>query len=706
MAEIRRLNQPKGSFRLTKMPFPPSRLIRRDFLMQMGILLGPQPLASLSAFGGSRSETESIQTTRPRPRGPSRCFRQFNLDWSWIALRPEQIGEFFREASPVSIADFLASSFVDGTVVMAVPHHGYCTHNTRVGTRFPSLTYDWFGQMVEELHRRDISAFGYVTLNWNWKYIREHLGQDYIHGQPDAEGICGDRVLICLNAPGYLDLVQAYTEEVLRQYPVDGMRWDILKTPRGCSCSGCRHLYREIFGESWARLQPLPPEIQDEMHDRTIERVVRRLYRFCKSIRPDVEVWQNHLNPYYPNPIHLAREMDIAYNEFGDPFRLLLIQGVSKHRAVINGLMNQAPDNPPQELDRRHWRLSLALGGRCYSYYGHRHTDPATLLPDPLFRHWHREHLSPFYRMVRDIQEWLEDAEAVTDILVLFCDRTRLRWPRRDRLPYLQMLEPWVKLQIARSRPPAFIDVADLSALSASGKKWSLLVVPLTSGLVPEELRTLRDYAVNGGTILVIGDALRHDSHGRPMPDFALAEEMGIHWRGEVRVDLGTSIEGPLLEQYSLVTSLTGSIVKAEVTAGQTLLWAVVEGKDRLPVFHIRELGRGKIAWLASISPADMVFQIVQHLAGPAPLTVLKPVDGQGILAQQSSRERWVIHLISDGDIEIEVDTKRVPIQSVEALYPPQGWDVSVRMHEDRARILATGRTSDRLVVFRSRKET
>ncbi len=675
---------------------------RRDCLLQLGVAIGSKFLGIPSATGLGSPEPTSLEAPTRRPKGPTQCFRQFNLDWSWIALRPDQIGEFFREASPAAIAEFLAGSFVDGTVVMAVPHHGYCTHNTRVGTRFPSLHFDWFGEMVDELHRRDISVFGYVTINWNWKYIREHLGQDYIHGQPDENGICGDRVMICLNAPGYLDLVQAYTEEVLRQYPVDGMRWDILKTPRGCSCVGCRTLYREIFGESWSRVWPLPPEVQDELHDRTIERVVRRLYRFCKAIRPDVEVWQNHLSPYSLNPLHLAREMDIAYNEFGDPFRLLLLQGVSKHSAVINGLMNQAPDNPPQALDRRQWRVCLALGGRCYSYYGHRFTDPATLLPNDIFRRWHREQLAPFYRMVREIQSWLEDAQPFTDIAVLFCDRTRLRWPKRDRNPYLKMLEPWVNLQIAASRPPAFVDVADLNSLLTSQKRWSLLIIPLTSGLTQEEVSILREYALAGGTILVIGDALRHDTHGKPLPDFALADDMGVQWRGEFQGETAFSVEGPLLPRFGQVPSPTGPIVDAEVTAGNTLLWAVATGTRRLPLLHVRNLGRGRIAWLAAVLPGRLVFQIVEYLAGPPPIKVTEPAEGLALLAHQRSTGRWILHLITEGKLEIQVDAKRVPIRGIETLYPPQGWEVLLRVQGDRTYLTATEGRTDRLIVFRS----
>jgi hypothetical protein len=658
--------------------------------------------AALALWAGKPLEPAAAETgtdaTAWKPRGPSRCFRQFNLDWSWISLRPEEIGAFFQETSPQAIADFLAGSNVDGVVVMAVPHHGYCTHQTRVGERFPSLHYDWFGAMVGQLHRRQISAFGYVTLNWNWKYIREHLGADYIHGKPDDEGVCGNRVMICLNAPGFLELVEAYTAEVMSQYPVDGMRWDILKTVRGCRCAGCQKLYRELWGESWPSVAALPAEVVDELYDRTVERVVRRLYRLCKQIRPEVEVWQNHLNPYFPNPLHLAREMDVAYNEFGDPVRLLVIRGASGRAAVINGLMNQAPTTPPQPIDTMAWRLTLALGGRCYSYYGHRHTNPRTLLPDESIRRWHREQLAPFYRMVREIQPWLEGAEPVSDLAILFCDRTRLRFPRRDRTAYLQAMEPWMARLIQDGRPPKVVDVADLGKLLSAGADWSLLIVPMTSGLLPEELDRLRQFIDEGGTLLVAGDALRHDPRGKPLADFALAEEMGIRWLGEVpeanavRYDFS----GPV--KFAGGVPSPKSLVRVQPVRGQTWVWAELVGGERVPVVHSLSHERGRCVWVATLDE-QILYQILWQLAPVAPLRMATG-GGQAVVCFQEISRRWIVHLLSSGELSFRLDRRWVPANRISAQYPASGWEVRLNLEGDYLCVQASGGAEYRLLVL------
>jgi hypothetical protein len=405
-----------------------------------------------------------------RPKGPSHCFRQFNLDWSWVGRRPEQLPELLSRADPAAYAEFLYQSHCDGVVVMAVPHHGYCTYATRVGTRFPGMQGDWFGRTIEELHRRRIAAFGYVTLNWNWKYLRANVGRDFIQGAPAADGLFPPAARICLNAPGYLELVESYTREVLEQYPVDGMRWDILHSAKGCTCPGCRQRFRELYGRELGRWSDWDERRQMDFYLATTRRVVERLHALCKRIKPGLEIWQNGLQSYADNDLTVGRQMDLAYNEYGDPFRLLLLRGVMNKAAAINGLMNESPAGAP--LDRAAFRLCLALGGRCYSYHGHLHTDPRTALPDELITAWHRRQLAPCYAMVAQIEPWLIAARPVAPVAVVYCENTRYRFPHYDRASYVEPMERLTRAALARSMPLEFVNALDL----AGGKgDWSNL---------------------------------------------------------------------------------------------------------------------------------------------------------------------------------------------------------------------------------------
>ncbi len=593
-----------------------------------------------------------------KPKGPEHCFRQFNIDWSWIALRPDQLPEFLSEADPVALAEFCQRMHMDGTVVMAVPHHGYCTFETRVGAKFPGMKGDWFGRTISELHKRKIAAFGYVTLNWNWKFIRENLGRDFIHGRPDAEGVCASRCVICLNAPGYLELVEAYTREVLENYPVDGMRWDILISAKqgglhgssDCTCEGCRGLFRELYGQELTRWQDFDQRRHMDFHIATTTRAVERLRALCKRIKPSVPVWQNGLNSYHENSLNVGRLLDIAYNEFGDPFRLLLARGATGKSAAINGLMNKAgwdPGKPLAPLVHHEWRACLALGGRCYSYYGHKLTNHRTLLPNEAMQAWHREQLAPFYAMVSQLEPWLQDATPVSQVGVVFSEATRFRFPNGDRAPYISALEPIATNSLQRSAPVEFINALDLGDPQKNIARFKLLILPRTSGLSATELDSLRHYVREGGSLLVGGDALRHDAQGKELGFFALAKELDME-RGAVPP----------------------------------------------PSLRVRPYGKGRMACIADVSQTA-----IDQLAGPAPLTV-QPPENRVILTHQERQHRWVLHLLDDGPCTVELRREFAAPTRVMARYPASGWTYAVESTGTGLRIQTVGQAADRILVL------
>ncbi len=631
-----------------------------------------------------------------RPKGPSHCFRQFNVDWSWIARRADQIPEFFSQADPAAFAQFCDMIHADGTIVMAVPHHGYCTYETKLGEKFPGMKGDWFGGTIAELHRRKIAAFGYVTLNWNWKFMRANLGKDFIHGKINPDGSF-DGALICLNAPGYVDLVEGYTREVLERYPVDGMRWDILNTPRGCTCAGCKAYYRELYGEPLSQWRGVESRRQWDFYLATTGRAVRRLAALCRRVKPSVEIWQNSIQSYTPNDLNLGRLLDLAYNEYGDPFRLLLLRGVLDKSAAINGLMNRTPADPPQPLERRPFRLCLLLGGRDYSYYGHKQTDHRTILPGPAMIAWHRENLAPFYAMVREIQPYLEHAVPVSPIGVVYCENTRFRYPDYDRKACLEPIEKLTDAYLQRSLPLEFVNSLDLADPRKRIGRFRLLVLPQSSGLAEGERDALRDYVRGGGKLLVAGDALRHDSRGDAQADFALADAMGVHFVRTIRAKDPCRAAGDW--QGTRVPPGTGvrNYVEVRAVSGETP-WHLESRENQVPLLHVSRFGQGSVAYLATVDSAELTSAVIDAWAGPFPIRVM-PREKQAILTHQPGKRRWIVHLMDDGDYTIELSRESVPAKQVVDRYPKSGWEHAVEPTAGGLRIRVRGNARDRLLV-------
>lgn len=155
--------------------------------------------------------------TAYQPKRASDCYRHLTFDFNWVG---GDVADYFKRADPVAYAEFCKAINLDAAVLLAVSHHGYCSYESKIGPRWPAMQGDWLGRQIEELHKRGIAALGYISLARNWRYADEHPEHAWQRSANEK--------FICLNSP-YLDLVVAYTEEVLGNYPVDALRYDTLE---------------------------------------------------------------------------------------------------------------------------------------------------------------------------------------------------------------------------------------------------------------------------------------------------------------------------------------------------------------------------------------------------------------------------------------------------------------------------------------------
>jgi len=577
-------------------------------------------------------------------KGPTKRFRQLCYDYNWQGRTLSDLPKKFTNANPAEYAEFSKKMNLDAALVLAVPHPGYCTYNTEIGVKFPGMKGDWFGEVVDELHKRDISALGYITVGTNWKFMLDHIGKPYIHATFNEEGVVSMDGL-CFNAPGYRKLVADYTKEVLENYPVDAMRYDMLFSPKNCECEGCRELYRELFGDeftSWEVIEKKYPKRKDLLYLETLNRTAQQLSKACREAKPSLEIWQNHINTYSEADVNLGRNFDVAYIEFGDPFRLLSLRGILDKDAIIVG---QTLTNPIR-------RLIMALGARCYQYVP---VDQETILPYEKDLDWFTNDLSPFYKMVSEVQPYLEEAVLPTNIGLVFSENTRYHFPEFNREQYMLACEGITMDYLDSSIPVQFINCLDLNTRDLG--KYKMLLLPRTCGLAPEELISLKEYVQNGGNLLVTGDALLFDETGEKRDNFSLAEELGLAFenilvdsaQAEIKTDSEFSEQSALAGKLQLA-----GLVRTKAVSGRTLVSTSHKGKE-FPILHIHEYGEGSFAYVASSALTGLIRQAGDFLTGSLPLTVSDP-EKQVILSHQEPQHRYVLHLLGAGDYSVFID--------------------------------------------------
>ena len=610
-----------------------------------------------------------------KPKGPTQCFRHLCYDYNWPGRTLADLPKKFTRSDPEELAEFSRKLNLDAVLLLAVPHHGYATYPTVAGTPFPALVgKDWYGQCVKALHQRNIAAFGYITLGTNWKFMRDNLGKAFIHGKSDAAGVIEPTSAICFNAPGYIELVEAYTRELLTMYPIDALRYDMLFGPKRCLCDGCKAYYKELYGEELASWDGKDGRRVNDFYLATLDRPVNRLTKVARQVKPSVEIWQNCINTYSEANVNLGRQHDVAYIEFGEPSRLLALKGILNKDAIIVGQSLKSPIR----------RTIMALGARCYQYVG---VNQETALPA------FDADLAAFFKMVGEVQPYLEGARTVSPMAIVYSEATRFRYGDYDRKPYMDVCEKITDAFLKRSIPLDFINALDLQKRELT--KYRILVLPLTSGLTADECEALRRYVRGGGTLLVAGEALRHDPHGKPLDDFALADVMGLHFEKTIP---GVSEVAGSWSGGTVAAAGLKNVVVTRSDSGESLLLVRDHDKE-CPLLHVNTVDKGRVAFLATLAVPELTERVIDQLAGPMPIAVC-PVEKLVILTRQDRQNRWILHLLSDGDYSIIISNKFAPIKKVESLYPDKGWECTLEKTVDGICVNVKGAAKDRLVVL------
>jgi len=632
------------------------------------------------------------------PKGPSKRFRHFCCDYNLVG---GQLEDYLTQADPVKYAQFHQRIHADAALILAVPTHGYTVYETEVGEKFPGLKGDWFARTVDELHKRDISAFAYVALGWHSKWRREHGGN------------------LCYNGP-YLDLVVAYSRELLSRYPIDALRYDgLMKHNINCHCDACRSFYHKLYR------QPMPARWSDwrqreNFRLATVRRTLQRIHEACKQTKPSVEIWHNGLNIGSAAPLDSFAYVDFSYIEYGHQFGLLFHLNATPSHGMIVGKL--------ESLGHDRMRTCMALGARGYTYIKSRHWDALPPATDSLAQAWRRERgwdkhpssransrsqeeierlLGRFYKMIGTIEPYLQDAHPVYhNAGIVFCEGTRYRFAGYSRKAYENILRQIVEHYLDRSLPIEFVSNHALPSQDLS--RFRLLVLPETTGLKRKELEAIRDYVQGGGQILVVGKGLLYDDEGKQRDDFALADVLGVNYGGVLKAVSQDATNWKQPDAVNLTNeqawprgSFAGAIECVHSKSGRTVVSLDDDDAAAKPILlHVNKYGNGRAAYLATSRDVALVNKVIDAMAGPVPVRP-KPADKQVILTRQEKQNRWVLHLIGNGDYSVEIDNRPAGPRRIAGQYPGPGWSATLQQTAAGVRIEVSGDAKDRLLILK-----
>jgi hypothetical protein len=451
---------------------------------------------------------------------PMLATRQVHLDFHTSPHVPGVGAEFDLQ----QLARTLQTAHVNSVTVFAKCHHGYSYYPTRVGTIHPHLKRDLLGEMIAACHQAGIRAPVYTTVVWDELAWQTHPEWRQLSPAGQVAGPSNTPLKpgwknLCMNT-GYADYVIAQIEEILDRYDGDGMFIDIVRyIGASCVCATCLAQMVE---------QGVDPEDHQQLRAFTLAAERRFMERTTQAIRakkPAQSIFYNSRlrmgwdaaqcnRPELDNFTHLEIESlpggFWGYDHF--PMYVRYFQTFDRELLAMTGRFHTAWG------DFGGLRNRAALEFECFQALAH---GAAISIGDQLHP---RGRLDPavyarigeVYAQVERYEPWCFDTQPVAEIGVISANtdpwETIIDESDRGALHVLEQLHHQFH----------FLDTgADLSP-------YTVIILPDAAPVDAALAQRLRDYLASGGSLLVTGRSGLDEAAG----DFALAAELGVHYRG------------------------------------------------------------------------------------------------------------------------------------------------------------------------------
>lgn len=89
----------------------------------------------------------------------------------------------------------------------------------------------------------------------------------------------------------------------------------------------------------------------------------------------------------------------------------------------------------------------------------------------------------------------------------------------------------------------------------------------------------------------------------------------------------------------------------------------------------------------------------INQLIGPGPVRLQTP-SAQAVLCYQPCANRWVLHVLTAGQLSVALDAKRIPVKRISARYPAVGWKAEIQVGWDSHQIKVSEGAENRLLVL------
>ena len=455
---------------------------------------------------------------------------------------------FLSEVDPRRYVELLKRCGLQSTVLYANSHVGLCCYPTQVGRMHPGLRgRDVFGAILERCQRNGIAVVGYVSLIFDcWAY---NTHPDWRIIRADGKGGAeGNRYGVCCPNSPYRDYAVALADELCRNYPVDGIRFDMTFWPGVCYCPHCRRRYAaEIGGELPTVIQWDDPKwvLFQRQREQWLNEFAALTTASVKRVRPQASV--EHQASTFPASWVMGVTVDLAkHNDFleGDFY------GGALQGSFVKKLLHNLTPKRPCGFETS---CALTLGDlvtlksqallTCKAFSAVAHDAAFIFIDsvDPVGT------LNPaVYRRMRAVFRQTAPYDAYSggtlcqDVGLYFSTESKFSFAQNGKtpleidawnaaMPHLEAVMGVARTLIQHHIPFGVVTRANLDHLA----KYRVLILPDVLMMSKREAEAIRDYVRRGGAIYASKHTSAFRSDGAKLDDFMLADVFGASYRGE-----------------------------------------------------------------------------------------------------------------------------------------------------------------------------
>ncbi len=475
-----------------------------------------------------------------------------------------------------------------------------------------------------------------------------------VHPRPDSapKGVPTEKDLGarlgCNNGP-WGDYLVELCGELIEDYDLDGFSFDGNYHPSLCHCPACRSAYKET-----GRSLPAKADLKDVEYRKyliwrgeRLEEHYRKLVARMRKANPDSALMTWTVNAgRYGHFLHSPRAMPTRLNRLIDlPMQEWWLdetnRGASVAPAFGAAYLRAVTGDRPGASEPYLMSRGNPYGTDSFPHHERLTRTLLALTHGSVAAHsfgWpgHRETTRELFREVARREKWLTGTKRLPWAALLVSEQTRQFYAYEDIAErFLPHVFGAFRAALEEHLPLALLNDWDLNPVELS--KYQVLVLPNAATLSDAQVRAVRQFVWAGGGLVATGETSLFDELGRPRRDFALADLLGVSYKGRPRApqkrekldeNFAVTVDANYWKERVGVARLSwsdhpllrdGRLAKLVPTRAVTfrgpLVWVsepkdaaevcwrmTPEGWDRapLPGAVCRQVGKGKVVYLAS----------------------------------------------------------------------------------------------------------